>query len=133
MRYVLNDPLKECRKKRRTDKTRTKLTETTLITPISIHTNKTKHGNKVNRTYISFEAIVLKLIFRRYCVTLPAGFHTLGNRKWVLFCELQTVNLNFFIRCRSVAVQLTSCKFLSKSLGGKSFYSRKLVFHGQRF
>ena len=39
MRYVLN--------KRRTDKTRTKLTETTFITPIRIHTNKTKHQNKV--------------------------------------------------------------------------------------
>ena len=29
------------------DKTRTKLTETTLITLTSIHTNKTKHQNKV--------------------------------------------------------------------------------------
>ena len=35
--------LKEYRNKWRTDKTRTKLTETTLITPTSIHTNKTKH------------------------------------------------------------------------------------------
>ena len=35
---------------RRTDKTRTKLTEKTLITShshTSIHTNKTKHQNKV--------------------------------------------------------------------------------------
>ena len=32
MRYVLN--------KRRTDKTKTKLTETTLITQVSIHTNQ---------------------------------------------------------------------------------------------
>ena len=39
--------LKEYRNKNRTDKTRTKLTETTLITPASIHTNKTKHQNKV--------------------------------------------------------------------------------------
>ena len=47
MRYVLNGPLKEYRNKRHTDKTRTKLTETTLITPTSIHTNKTKHQNKM--------------------------------------------------------------------------------------
>ena len=43
MRYVLNGPLKEHRSKRRTDKTRTKLTETTLITPTTIHKNKAKH------------------------------------------------------------------------------------------
>ena len=49
--------LKECRNKRRTNKARTKLTETTLITPTSIHTSKTKH-----------QAIVLKLIFK-YCNT----------------------------------------------------------------
>ena len=43
------------------------------------------------------------------------------NQKWVLFLELRTVKF-FFIRCRSVAVQLTTiCKLLSKSLGGKSF------------
>ena len=47
MRYVLNGPLKEYRNKRRTDKTSTKLTETILITPTSIHTNKKKHQNKV--------------------------------------------------------------------------------------
>ena len=47
MRYVLNGPLKEYMNKRRTDKTRTKLTETTLITLTSIHTNKTKRQNKV--------------------------------------------------------------------------------------
>ena len=35
--------LKQCRNKRRMDKTRTKLTETTLIPPTSIHKNKTKH------------------------------------------------------------------------------------------
>ena len=45
--YVLNGPLKEYSNKRRTDKTRMKLTETTLITPASIHTNKTKHQNKM--------------------------------------------------------------------------------------
>ena len=56
MRYVLDGPLKECRNKRRIDKTRTKLTETTLITRTSIHTNKTKHGVM---ELISFEAIVL--------------------------------------------------------------------------
>ena len=33
--------------RRRTDETKTKLTETFLITPASIHTNKTKHQNKV--------------------------------------------------------------------------------------
>ena len=65
MRNVLSGPLKEYRNKRRADKTRTKLSEATLITPTSIHTNKTKDQNKVyNRTYISFEAIILKLIFR---------------------------------------------------------------------
>ena len=32
---------------RRTDETETKLTETFLRTPASIHTNKTKHQNKV--------------------------------------------------------------------------------------
>ena len=52
-------------------KTRTKLTKTTLITPISIHTNKTKHQKT---KYISFQAIVLKLIIS-YCHTLPAGLH----------------------------------------------------------
>ena len=35
--------------------------------------------------------------------------------------------LIFFIRCRSVAVQLTICKFLLKSLDEKSFYSSKLI------
>ena len=38
---------KEYRTKTHTDKMRTKLTETTLITPTSIHTNETKHQNKV--------------------------------------------------------------------------------------
>ena len=52
----------------RTDKTITKLTDTTLITPRRIHTNRTKHQNKtkqdvIYRTYTSFEAIFLKLIF----------------------------------------------------------------------
>ena len=35
--------------------------------------------------------------------------------------------LIFFIRRHSLAVKLTICKSLSKSLGGKSFYSSKLV------
>ena len=39
--------LKEYINKRRMDETKTKLTETFLITPASIHTNKTKHQNKV--------------------------------------------------------------------------------------
>ena len=43
MRYILNVPLKECRNKRRTDKKRTKLTETTPKTQTSIHTSQTKH------------------------------------------------------------------------------------------
>ena len=47
MRHVLNRPLKEYWNKRHTEKTRTKLTKTTLITPASIHANKTKHQNKV--------------------------------------------------------------------------------------
>ena len=73
MRYILNVPLKECRNKRRTDKKRTKLTETTLITPTSIDTNQTKHPKRCNKT-ISFETIVLKLVFRYYD-TLAAGLH----------------------------------------------------------
>ena len=44
---VLNEPLKEYSNKRCKDKTRTKLTETSLMTPTSIHTTKTKHQNKV--------------------------------------------------------------------------------------
>ena len=47
MRYVLNGPSKEYRNKSRTDKMKTKLNETTLITPKGIDTNKTKHENKV--------------------------------------------------------------------------------------
>ena len=47
MRYVLNKPLEEYINNRRTDETKTKLTEIFLITPASIHTNKTKHRNKV--------------------------------------------------------------------------------------
>ena len=39
--------LKRIQEKRRTDETKTKLTETFLITPASIHTNETKHQNKV--------------------------------------------------------------------------------------
>ena len=63
MSYILN--------KRRTDKTRTKLTKTTLITPISIHTNKTKHQNKVQWTVYFFEAIVLKLILKLDDTVMP--------------------------------------------------------------
>ena len=44
---ILNECLKEYSNKRCKDETRTKLTETTLKTPVSIHTNKTKHENKV--------------------------------------------------------------------------------------
>ena len=47
MRYVLNGPLKEYRKERSMDKTRTKLTETTVRAPASIHTKKTKHQTKL--------------------------------------------------------------------------------------
>ena len=39
--------LKEYRNKRRKDKTRNKLTDTSLIIPTSIHTNQTKYQNKV--------------------------------------------------------------------------------------
>ena len=74
MRYVLNGPLKEYNNNSRTNKQEKKLTETTLITPTSIHKNKTKRQNKCNRTCICFEAIVLKLIFR-YCNILAAGWH----------------------------------------------------------
>ena len=71
MRYVLNGPLKEYRNKRRTDKTRTKLTETTLT---RIRKNKAKHQTRYDGTSISFQAIILKLIFRYYN-TLAAGLH----------------------------------------------------------
>ena len=47
MRYVLNGPLKDTGINRRKDKTRTKLTETTLITATNIHINKTKHRHKM--------------------------------------------------------------------------------------
>ena len=43
MRYALNGTLREYINKKRTDETKTKLTETFLITRASIHTNKTKH------------------------------------------------------------------------------------------
>ena len=46
MRFALNGSLKEYKNKRRTDKTRTKLIETTLTSPTGIHTNETKHQNK---------------------------------------------------------------------------------------
>ena len=46
MRYVLNEPLKTT-DKRRMDETKTKLTETTPITPTIICTNKVKHQSKV--------------------------------------------------------------------------------------
>ena len=74
MRYILNGPLKEYRNKRRTDKTRTKLTETALTSPTSVHTNRTKHITRFDRKYISFEAIVIKLIFRFYNI-LAAGLY----------------------------------------------------------
>ena len=54
MRYVLNGPLREYINQRGTDETKTKLTETFLLNPASIHTNKTKHQNKVNRTKILY-------------------------------------------------------------------------------
>ena len=74
MRYALNGPLKEYRNKRHTDKTKTKLTETTLINPTSIHTNKTSIKIRCDKTCISFEVTVFKLIFRYY-TTLAAGLH----------------------------------------------------------
>ena len=48
MRYILNGPIIEYINKRRTDETKTKLTETFLITPASIHTNKTRHKIRCN-------------------------------------------------------------------------------------
>ena len=75
-----------------------------------------------------FEAIVLKLIFRYYN-TLAAGLHQVMQPELggiLRFTDNEI--LMFFIRCRSVAIQLlTICELLSKFLGGKSFYSRKLV------
>ena len=47
MKNVLNGPLQEYRNKMGTDKTRTKLTKTTVTTPTSIHSDKTKHKNKL--------------------------------------------------------------------------------------
>ena len=54
MRYVLNGTLREYINKRRTNETKTKLTETFLTTPGSIHTNKTKHQNKVQQNVCFF-------------------------------------------------------------------------------
>ena len=68
---VFNGPFKEYKNKSHMDKTRTKLTKTALIIPTSTHTNKRKHQNKA---YVSFKAIVLKLMFRYYN-TLVAGYH----------------------------------------------------------
>ena len=59
MRYVLNGPLREYINKRRTDETKTKLTETFLITP-GIHTNKTKHQNK--------EGVIKRVFFLSNCL-----------------------------------------------------------------
>ena len=47
MRYALKGPLKEYGNKRHRIKREPKLIDTTLITPTSINTNKTKHENKV--------------------------------------------------------------------------------------
>ena len=47
MRIIWNGPLKEYRNKMPMNKMKTKLTERTLITPVSIHTTKTKHQNKM--------------------------------------------------------------------------------------
>ena len=47
MRYALNGPSREYINKRRTDETNTKLTETFLITPASIHQIRQSHQNKV--------------------------------------------------------------------------------------
>ena len=55
-----NGPLKEHRNKRRTDKAKTKLNETTLH---KVFTQVRQSMTiRCNRTYISFEAIALKLI-----------------------------------------------------------------------
>ena len=53
MRLVLN-PKKNAGINGRTDNTRTKLTETTLITPTNIHKNKTKHKTKVQQNVYLF-------------------------------------------------------------------------------
>ena len=70
MRYVLNGPLKEYRNNMRTDKAITKLIKTTLITQQVF----TQIRQSIRTGYISFEAIVFRLIFR-YCNTLAAGLH----------------------------------------------------------
>ena len=44
---------------RRTDKMKTKLTETSIVTPTSIHINKTT-SKQGKRAYISLEAIVFR-------------------------------------------------------------------------
>ena len=72
MRYVLSGPLNEYKNKRHTDKTRTKLTETTLITPASFHTNKKSIKTRCN---ISFEAIVFENRSLDTYDTLAAGLH----------------------------------------------------------
>ena len=67
--------------------------------------------------------IGLKLIFRyyKYPGCRLASSKVTGNGCY--FASYRQRNFNFFILCRSVAVLLTICKLLSKSLGGKSSYS----------
>ena len=48
MRYLLNGTLRAYINKRGTDEKKPKLIETFLITPASIHTNKTKHKIRCN-------------------------------------------------------------------------------------
>ena len=57
-----------------TDKTKSKLTQATLITPTGVHPNKQSIETRCNSTNISFEATARKLIFRYYNI-LAAGLH----------------------------------------------------------
>ena len=71
---VLNGPLKEYSNKRCKDETRTELTETTLMTQQVFTQIRQNMKIRCNRTYISSEAIVLKLILR-FCNNLAALLH----------------------------------------------------------
>ena len=70
----IEQTLKRIDEQRRTDKTKTKLNEATPITHKVFTQIKQSMKIRCNRTYISFEAIVLKLIFKYYN-TLATGLH----------------------------------------------------------
>ena len=125
MRCVLNGPLKNYRNKRHTDKTRTKLTETTLLTPTSIHTNKKQHQNKVEQNLYFFRSIVLRaftavetaaLTFRTKQYSTSCSSHICYGKR---FCN------DFFSNHNTIALVLNCLTFpLPSLLVPTPFYQR---------